>query len=168
MQKYNWFLLGLTLALMSLSSNCFGQLIWGVPPAQATYYKTMQIFKRGINVNITTDSLSYKWGIEIDRLEDAAQKGVHAAGWKFNSGSDKHIYIAIDFLKQNGDSSCIFIIEANGERKTVEIVKNKPELIYPIIHQLIYGIAIQMHRETIQDNMDEPEPNNNSDHLIGW
>ncbi len=169
MQKYNWFLLGSIIALVSLSSNCFGQALRHSPPRPATYYKAMEILRRGINVVITADSFSHKWGIEIDRLEDAAQKGVLAAGWGFNSASDQYITVTIDSLKQRGDSSCIFKIDANGARKTVEIRKNKPELLYPIIHQLIYGIAKQMRKETIRDNKDEPAPNDNiHNKLIGW
>jgi hypothetical protein len=125
MKKYNWFLLGSMFTLISVSSNSFGQGLqsFSPPPSTTPYFKAMEIFRRGINVIITADSLSHRWGIEIERLEDAAQKGVQAAGWVFNSVGDRCITVIIDSLTQSGDSSCIFKIDADGIRKTIEMKK---------------------------------------------
>ena len=144
MQKYKWFL-GLVLIIISFSSQSLGQY----PSNQRytpqlpiiPYHKMVEIFRSGINVIFTVDSFSEKWGILKEPLEYAAQTGVKAAGWEYNPASDRNISVSIDSLKPNNDSSYVFKIETERIRKTISLKKNKPELLFGVISQLVYSIA---------------------------
>jgi hypothetical protein len=162
MQKNKWFLLGLVFLIISFSSHSLGQeqlyMPFKPPPPTIPYHKTMKIFRNGINVIITVDSFSQKWGILKEPLEDAAQTGVKAAGWEFNPASDRSISVSIDSLMPSSDSFYVFKIETERIRNTIDLKKNKPELLLGVINQLVYSIATQMRKEIIRENMNRQDP----------
>jgi hypothetical protein len=162
MQKNKWFFLGLVFLIISFSSHSLGQeqlyMPFKPPPPTIPYHKTMEIFRNGINLIITVDSFSQKWGILKEPLEDAAQTGVKAAGWEFNPASDRSISVSIDSLKKSSDSFYVFKIEAERIRKTIALEKDKPELLIGMINQLVYSIATQIRKDIIRDNMNRPDP----------
>ena len=128
------------------------------------YYKSLEVFNRGLNVIIEVDRFNEEYGIGKKNIEDAVQSGVTNAGWRYNNSSDLFIKISIDTATSKNTKAKKFIIIGNSflnepsTRKSIEISKGNTTLIQATLTQVILNIATRARKVILKRDMTKPDP----------
>jgi hypothetical protein len=159
MQRGYCFLPAVLVITVMFGADAHGQWWNRTPPPTVPVYTIMDIFREGMNVSATVDSFGQTWGINVERVQDAAQTGLKTAGWEFNPSSDRSISVVIDSFSRQNDSICTFTIDAGEFRRKIDVKKSATEGVSLAVTQVVFRIAHRLRAEIIQNKINRPDPN---------
>lgn len=117
------------------------------------------------------DQFSRAFGLQDDRMRDAARRGIESHGWQLNDGSDLMISVTIIALPQRDEDMFSFRIEVHGGTsldkaagrenapdvigdipavKTISVPWNNESKILSTTKQLAATVAVKLRKEIIR------------------